>query len=101
MKAPIKPKDDDGNLLGEKDSVNVFAKYFHSVYSKDFLPHFNKRSNVSFGNIEIDIVDIVDVDRCFLPSKYSIGFDNIPNILLTNLHSLLALPLSLIFQHKY
>ena len=40
MKAPVTLTDDDGT---------VFAEYFHSVYSKDndFLPHFDKRSNVS------------------------------------------------------
>ena len=32
MKAPVNVKDDDGNVLGEQDSVSVFAEYFHSVY---------------------------------------------------------------------
>ena len=31
MKAPVTLKDDDGNVLGEQDSVNVFPEYFHSV----------------------------------------------------------------------
>ena len=35
MKSLVTLKDDDGNVLGEQDSVNVFAEYFHSVYSKD------------------------------------------------------------------
>ena len=99
-KALVNLKDDDGNLLGQQNGVNVFAKYFHFVYSKtnDFQPHFDKRSNVLLRNIEID----VRVDRHLqtLSNKYSSGPDNIPNILLKNLHSSLALPLSLIFQQS-
>ena len=70
MKAPVTLKDDDGNVLGEQDSVNVFAEYFHSVYSKDndFLPHFDKRSNGLLSNIEIDVVEI-DRRLRTLPSK--------------------------------
>ena len=101
MKAPITLKDHEGNILSEQDSVNVFAEYFHSVYSKDndLLPNFDKRSNVILGNIEIDVVD-VDKRLRTLPNKYSSGPDNIPNVLLKNLHSTLALPLSLIFQQS-
>ena len=60
MKAPVTVKDDDGNVLGEQDSVNVFAEYFHSVYSKnnDFLPHFDKHSNVLLSNIEVNVVEV-------------------------------------------
>ena len=81
MKAPVTLKDDDGNVLGEQDSVNVFAEYFHAVYSKDndVLPHFDKCSNVLLSNIEIDVVD-VDRRLRILPSKYSNGPDNIPNV---------------------
>ena len=90
MKAPVTLKDDDRYVLGEQESVNVFAEYFHSVYSKDydFLPHFDKRSNVLLSNIEIDVVE-VDRSLRTLPSKYSSGIDNIPNILQKKLHSLL------------
>ena len=86
-------------MLGEQDSVSVFAEYFYSVYSKDnnFLPHFDKRSNALLSNIEIDVVK-VDRRLRALPSKYSSGLNNTPNILLKKLHSSLALPLSLIFQ---
>ena len=88
-------------MLGEQHSVNVFAEYFHSVYSKDnnFLPDFDKRSNVLLSNIEIDVVE-VDRHLRTLLHKYSSGPDNIPNILLKKLHSSLALPLSLIFQQN-
>ena len=101
MKAPVTLKDDDGNVLGEQDSVDVFAEYFHSVYLKDndFLPHSDKRSNVLLSNIEINVVE-VDRRLQTLPSKYSSGLNNTPNIFLQNLHSLLALPLSLIFQQR-
>ena len=101
MKVPVTLKDDDGNMLGEQDSANVFAEYLHSVYLKDnnFLPHFDKRSNVLLSNIEINVVE-VDRRLRTLPNKYSSGPNNIPNILLKNLHSLLALPLSLIFQQS-
>ena len=45
MKALLTLIDDDGNMLSEQGSVNLFAEYFHSVYSKDnsFLQHFDKR----------------------------------------------------------
>ena len=101
MKAPVTLKDGDGNVRGEQDSVNIFAEYFHFVYLKEnvLLPYFDKCSNVLLSNIETDVVEI-DRRLQTLPSKYSSGPDNIPNILLKNLHSLLALPLSLIFQQS-
>ena len=74
MKVLVTLKDDDGNVLGEQDNVNVFAKYFHSVYLKDndFLQYFDKHSTAPLSNIKIDVVDI---DRCLrtLPSKSSCG----------------------------
>ena len=85
MKTPVSLKNDDGYVLGEQDSVNVFAEYFHSFYSKDndFLPHFDKCSNVLLSNIEIDIVEVDRVRLRTLPSKYFFGLIiNIPNVLL-------------------
>ena len=37
MKVPVALKDDDGYVLGERDSVSVivFVEYFHFVFSKD------------------------------------------------------------------
>ena len=77
MKAPVTLKD-DGNVLGEQESVYVFAEYFHSIYSKDedFLPHFDKRSNILLSNIEIAVVE-VDRHLRTISFKYSSGPDNI------------------------
>ena len=85
MKAPVTLKDDNGTVLGEQDSINVFAEYFPPVNSKDnyFLQHFDKRSNVLLSKIKIDVVE-VDRRLLTLPNKYSSGPDNIPNILLIN-----------------
>ena len=46
------------------------------------------------------LLKLTDVCLRTLPSKYSSSPDNIPNILLKNLYSSLALPLSLIFQQS-
>ena len=98
-KSSIILKDKNGTVLKNIISVEMFAKYFQSVFSVDdgTLPNMNTKIKSCLNDIIFDEHDI-NTRLQALPIKYSCGPDEIPTAFLKILHNVLALPLSLIFQ---
>ena len=101
FKENVSLKHDDGSIMDLNDCVLNFSKFFESVYARDdgVLPNFNLKCHEVLHSIDFDVQDIDD-RLSKLPCKYSSGPDNIPTVFLKNLHSVIALPLSLIFQNS-
>ena len=100
-KSSIVLKDKNGTVLKDIISVEMFAKYFQSVFSVDdgILPNMNTNIKSCLNDIIFDEHDI-NTRLQALPIKYSCGPDEIPTAFLKTLHNVLALPLSLIFQNS-
>ena len=100
-KKPVQLKDNNGIVLQNDISAEMFAAYFKSVYTNDngILPNFINQTNVCLSNITFDVFDI-DKRLASLPLKYSCGPDGIPTAFLKSLHNVLAFPLCLLFQQS-
>ena len=104
MKAPITLKDNDGNCWVSRIVLmyllNMFDRFLYSK-DNDFLPHFEKRSNVLLSNVEIDFIEVHRRLRILhYPVNLLVALIIYLIFYYKNLHSPLALPLSSLFQRR-
>ena len=96
--------DNEGYVLSENDTANVFNDYFQSLFVSDYdcddvsnILEVTDNMKPFRGKINFDVVDIFNILQS-LPAKLSAGPDGIPQIIYKRCALSLALPLYLLFN---
>lgn len=82
-----------------KEMADLFARSFSSVYCKSQLPipEYSRNDNIDFSSCRFTEDEVLRELTC-LPNKFSSGPDGIPPFIVKYCSSILARPLSLLFN---